>query len=159
MARPLELTWDELNAAAAADALGHARMCRQRPVVPVAAQCRACRGVPAPCAHAEWSGVPLVGARAGGRSTRDAVEIVCEGADRGSEPDHPEPMHFARSLPLAKALHRDTLLALRMNGEPLTPSHGFPVRLLVPGWYGVASVKWLTRLEASASRSAAIFRR
>ena len=66
-----------------------------------------------------------------------------------SRPDHPEPMHFARGLPLAKALHRDTLLALRMNGEPLTPSHGFPLRLLVPGWYGVASVKWLTRLEAS----------
>src|SRR5262249_19623321 len=46
-----------------------------------------------------------------------------------------------------KALHRDTLLALRMNGEPLTPSHGFPVRLLVPGWYGVASVKWLTKID------------
>jgi len=78
----------------------------------------------------------------------DAVEIVCTGADCGTEPDHPEPMHFARGLPLAKALHRDTLLALRMNGEPLTPSHGAPLRLLVPGWYGVASVKWLTRLEA-----------
>jgi DMSO/TMAO reductase YedYZ molybdopterin-dependent catalytic subunit len=78
-----------------------------------------------------------------------AVEIVCTGADRGTEPDHPEPMNFARGLPLAKARHRDTLVALRMNGEPLTPSHGFPARLLVPGWYGVASVKWLTRLEAS----------
>jgi DMSO/TMAO reductase YedYZ molybdopterin-dependent catalytic subunit len=79
----------------------------------------------------------------------DTVEIVCTGADRGTEPDHPELMNFARGLPLAKARHRDTLIALRMNGEPLTPSHGFPARLLVPGWYGVASVKWLTRLEAS----------
>jgi hypothetical protein len=48
---------------------------------------------------------------------------------------------------LAKALHPDTLLAYRMNGEPLTASHGYPVRLFVPGWYGVASVKWLRRIE------------
>jgi DMSO/TMAO reductase YedYZ molybdopterin-dependent catalytic subunit len=100
-------------------------------------------------AHGEWSGVPLsaildlAGIEAG------AVEIVCTGADRGTEPDHPEPMNFARGLPLTKARHRDTIVALRMNGEPLTPSHGFPARLLVPGWYGVASVKWLTRLDAS----------
>jgi hypothetical protein len=55
-------------------------------------------------------------------------------------------MAFARSLPLAKALHPDTLLAYRMNGEPLEPDHGYPLRLFVPGWYGVASVKWLTRV-------------
>ena len=48
---------------------------------------------------------------------------------------------------MAKALHPDTLLAFRMNGEPLTRSHGAPVRLIVPGWYGVCSVKWITRLE------------
>ena len=57
-------------------------------------------------------------------------------------------MNFARSLPLDKALHPDTLLAYRMNGEVLAPSHGFPLRLFVPGWYGVASVKWLRRIEA-----------
>src|SRR5262249_37674052 len=67
--------------------------------------------------------------------------------DVGSEADHPEPMNFARGLPLAKALDPDTLLAFRMNGELLEPSHGFPVRLIVPGWYGVASVKWLRRIE------------
>jgi hypothetical protein len=59
-------------------------------------------------------------------------------------------MNFARSLPLAKALDRDTLLVTRMNGELLTPNHGAPLRLFVPGWYGVASVKWLSRLEAVA---------
>jgi DMSO/TMAO reductase YedYZ molybdopterin-dependent catalytic subunit len=97
--------------------------------------------------HAEWTGVPLrvVLERAGVRP--GAVEVLCEGLDRGGEPDHPEPMPFARSLPLAKALHPDTLLATQMNGEPLEPSHGFPVRLFVPGWYGVASVKWLGRIE------------
>src|SRR5262249_8092947 len=67
--------------------------------------------------------------------------------DRGSEADHPEEMAFARSLPLDKALAADTLLAYRMNGEPLEPDHGYPLRLFVPGWYGVASVKWLQRIE------------
>jgi hypothetical protein len=57
-------------------------------------------------------------------------------------------MHFARSLPLEKALDPDTLLVYRMNGEVLEPRHGFPLRLFVPGWYGVASVKWLSRIDA-----------
>jgi hypothetical protein len=76
------------------------------------------------------------------------LEIVFEAHDRGSEADHPEPMNFARSLPLDKAMHPDTLLVYRMNGELLEPTHGFPLRLLVPGWYGVASVKWLRGIEA-----------
>ena len=60
------------------------------------------------------------------------TEVVFTGADG-----------FERALPLAVALHPDTLLATHMNGRPLTPEHGAPVRLVVPGWYGVASVKWL----------------
>jgi len=97
--------------------------------------------------HAEWTGVPLslVLQRVGIK--RDAVEVLFEGTDQGCEPDHPEPMHFARSLPLAKALDPDTLLATRMNGELLDANHGYPLRLFVPGWYGVASVKWLRRIE------------
>lgn len=98
--------------------------------------------------HAEWTGVPVRTLVDQCGLKPNATEIVFEGADRGSESDHPEPMHFARSLPLAKALHPDTLLAMRMNGETLEPIHGFPVRLFVPGWYGVASVKWLTRIRA-----------
>ncbi len=97
--------------------------------------------------HAEWTGVPLRRVLEKAKIRPGTVEIMFEGADRGTEPDHPEPMYFARSLPLAKALELDTLLALRMNGEVLEPSHGYPVRLLVPGWYGVASVKWLRRIE------------
>ena len=73
--------------------------------------------------------------------------MLFEGADTGTEHDHPEPMPFERSLPLAKALHPDTLLVSRMNGELLEPPHGYPLRLLVPGWYGVASVKWLRRID------------
>jgi DMSO/TMAO reductase YedYZ molybdopterin-dependent catalytic subunit len=100
--------------------------------------------------HAEWTGVPLrdVLERAGLKP--GTVEVLFEGADSGTEPDHPEVMPFQRSLPLAKALDPDTLLAYRMNGEPLEPIHGFPLRLFVPGWYGVASVKWLTRMTAVA---------
>jgi hypothetical protein len=77
---------------------------------------------------------------------REAQEVLFEGADRGSEADHPEPMNFARSLPLDKALHPETLLVHHMNGELLEPNHGAPLRLFVPGWYGVASVKWLQRI-------------
>jgi len=97
--------------------------------------------------HAEWTGVPLSVVLIHSSLEGDAVEVLFEGADVGSEPDHPTSMPFARSLPLAKALHPDTLLAYRMNGEILDPIHGYPVRLFVPGWYGVASVKWLRRIE------------
>jgi DMSO/TMAO reductase YedYZ molybdopterin-dependent catalytic subunit len=100
--------------------------------------------------HAEWTGVPLASVLERVDLRPETREILFEGADRGTEPDRPEPMHFARSLPLAKALHPDTLLAYRMNGELLTPNHGFPLRLFVPGWYGVASVKWLRSIEAIA---------
>ncbi|SEU31859.1 sulfite oxidase [Stigmatella erecta] len=90
---------------------------------------------------AVWGGVPLAQVLQQAGVKPEAVELLVEGADgEGSR-------RFARALPLAKALHPDTLLALEMNGAPLTRAHGAPVRLLVPGWYGMASVKWVTRLE------------
>ncbi len=98
--------------------------------------------------HAEWTGVPVKVLLERAKLKPETIEILFEGADRGTEPDHPEPMPFARSLPLEKALHPDTLLAYRMNGELLEPIHGAPLRLFVPGWYGVASVKWLSRIAA-----------
>ncbi|MCI0742264.1 MAG: sulfite oxidase [Gemmataceae bacterium] len=98
--------------------------------------------------HAEWTGAPLRIILEQANLKPETLEIVFEGMDEGSEPDHLDTMHFARSLPLEKALDPDTLLATRMNGEPLEPIHGFPVRLLVPGWYGVASVKWLHKIDA-----------
>jgi DMSO/TMAO reductase YedYZ molybdopterin-dependent catalytic subunit len=97
--------------------------------------------------HAEWTGVPLRVVLQESGLLPQAKEVLFEGADHGSESDHPDDMHFARSLPLAKALSPDTLLVYRMNGEALEPRHGFPLRLFVPGWYGVASVKWLRRIE------------
>lgn len=72
----------------------------------------------------------------------DAVELVFSGADQGEH-------RFERSLPLEVALADDTILAYEMNGAPLEPEHGAPVRLVVPGWYGIASVKWLVGIRAS----------
>jgi len=97
--------------------------------------------------HAEWTGVPLCLLLEEAGLRPEALEVVAQGADRGAEPGRLEEIAFARSLPLVKALHPETLVALRMNGEPLDRDHGFPARLLVPGWFGVASVKWLTRIE------------
>lgn len=98
--------------------------------------------------HAEWTGVPVRALLERSGLTASAIDILFEGADQGTEPDHPEVMPFARSLPLDKAIHPDTLLATRMNGELLNEVHGAPLRLFVPGWYGVASVKWLKRIVA-----------
>jgi DMSO/TMAO reductase YedYZ molybdopterin-dependent catalytic subunit len=97
--------------------------------------------------HAEWTGVPVRDVLEQSGISPGAVEVLFEGADVGTESDHPEPMPFARSLPLDKALHPDTLLVYRMNGDLLEPAHGYPLRLFVPGWYGVAAVKWLQRIE------------
>jgi DMSO/TMAO reductase YedYZ molybdopterin-dependent catalytic subunit len=97
--------------------------------------------------NAEWTGVPLsiLLERAGVRS--NAIEIVLEGADRGKLDDPKSPrgeINFARSIPIEKA--SDVLLAYKMNGEELPSENGFPVRAIVPGWYAVASVKWLQRI-------------
>jgi DMSO/TMAO reductase YedYZ molybdopterin-dependent catalytic subunit len=72
----------------------------------------------------------------------EAIEVVFTGADQG-EVEPGRVTRFARSLPLDVARHPDILLAWAMNGEPLPLQHGFPLRLIVPRWYGVASVKWL----------------
>jgi DMSO/TMAO reductase YedYZ molybdopterin-dependent catalytic subunit len=98
-------------------------------------------------AHAEWTGVSVARLLTMAGVGPGARDVVFEGADRGLEAGHPEPIGFSRSLPLSKAMHPDTLIALRMNGQPLEPNHGAPARLFVPGWYGVASVKWLRRIR------------
>jgi sulfane dehydrogenase subunit SoxC len=73
-----------------------------------------------------------------------AVEVLFSGLDRGVEEEVEQ--SYQRSLPLAEALRDDVLLAYELNGVPLPPQHGFPLRLLVPGWYGMTSVKWLERI-------------
>ena len=99
--------------------------------------------------NAEWTGVRLSDVLDLAGIKANAVEVVLEGADSGEikkEPLSPGKINYARSLPLAKALDREVLLAYRMNGEPLSPAHGYPLRAVVSGWYGMASVKWVTRL-------------
>jgi DMSO/TMAO reductase YedYZ molybdopterin-dependent catalytic subunit len=98
---------------------------------------------------AEWTGVPLVEVldRAGVRP--DARELVFRGAD-GGPVEGRGTIAFERSLAVDTARESQAVLAYAMNGEPLPIQHGYPVRLIVPSWYGVASVKWLTSIEAIA---------
>src|SRR5882672_9632195 len=101
--------------------------------------------------NAEWTGVPLRALLERAGLARDACEIVLEGADRGTpkeEPVPPVPISYTWSLPRAKALRSEVLIAYQMNGRELPRDHGFPVRAIVPGHYGMASVKWLTGIQA-----------
>jgi DMSO/TMAO reductase YedYZ molybdopterin-dependent catalytic subunit len=97
---------------------------------------------------AEWTGVLLSALLDRSIPKPNALEVVLEGGDCGIFEDPKSPpgeLKFARSIPLEKA-RRDVLLAYKMNGEDLLPEHGFPLRAIVPGWYAMASVKWLQRI-------------
>jgi DMSO/TMAO reductase YedYZ molybdopterin-dependent catalytic subunit len=93
---------------------------------------------------AQWTGTPLAALLAEAGVADDAVEVVFTGLDRGVEGDVEQ--DYARALPLADALRDEVLLAWEMNGAPLLPQHGFPLRMVVPGWYGMTNVKWLSRI-------------
>ncbi|MGH3328374.1 MAG: sulfite oxidase [Streptomycetales bacterium] len=98
---------------------------------------------------AVWTGTPLAGLLREARPDDHAVEVLFTGADHGIE--RGEEQDYARSMSLQEAMRDEVLLAYEMNGAPLPPQHGFPLRLVVPGWYGMAQVKWLheiTLLEA-----------
>lgn len=120
--------------------------------------------------NARWTGTPLRDllrqAEPGARGT----EVVFWGADRGpvtirdnsgvtvaGGPALTITEQFARSMSLAEAMAPENLLCFEMNGETLPRDHGFPVRLIAPGWYGVANVKWLTRIEITDQRYAGRF--
>jgi DMSO/TMAO reductase YedYZ molybdopterin-dependent catalytic subunit len=93
--------------------------------------------------NGRWTGVRLVDVLKKAGYDAGAREVLFNGADVpiGTMPD------FMRAIPLAKAIHPDTLLAFEMNGQPLTASHGFPLRVVAPGWAGDNWVKWLTNIE------------
>lgn len=97
---------------------------------------------------AEWTGTSLGPILEEAGLKDDAVELVFTGADRGvqKETEH----DYERSLSIADAMRDEVLLAYEINGQPLPPQHGYPLRLLVPGWYGMTSVKWLARITAVA---------
>ena len=110
---------------------------------------------------AKWKGVPLPAllSRAGLRDT--TKEVLFEGADIGDEEEEGQTVRlgYARSLPVADATSEETIAAYEMNGEPIRPVHGYPVRLIAPRWYGMASVKWLTRIEALEQPYTGFFQR
>jgi DMSO/TMAO reductase YedYZ molybdopterin-dependent catalytic subunit len=142
--RPLTLTLDQIKA-------------RPRREVVYTLECSGNHGFPfmvGGIGTARWAGTPLApvleeaGIREGG------IEVVFHGADTGEEQirDVKVQSAFARSLSVADATRPEMLLCYEMNGEPLPRENGFPVRLIAPGWYGVANVKWLSRIEVLDTR-------
>jgi sulfane dehydrogenase subunit SoxC len=93
---------------------------------------------------ADWTGTPLAPLLREAGLDGAAVEVVFTGADHGIERGVEQ--DYQRSLPVAEALREEVLLAYEMNGAPLPPQHGAPLRLVVPGWYGMAHVKWLREI-------------
>ena len=97
-------------------------------------------------ATAEWTGAPLRPLLEEAGIGDQAAEVLFTGLDRGVQGE--EVQYYQRSLSVEEASREEVLLAYEMNGEPLQPQHGYPLRLIVPGWYGMASVKWLDRIDA-----------
>ncbi|HKA07208.1 MAG TPA: sulfite oxidase [Gemmataceae bacterium] len=146
--KPLELTYEDLaklpsrSLTATIECAGNGRV-HLTPPVPGLQWGQGAVG------NAKWDGIPLAAILEKVGVKNAAVEVILEGADTGqinTDPRSPGPIHFARSLPLDKAKKDEVLLALQMNGESLTPSHGYPLRAVVGGWYGMASIKWLSRI-------------
>jgi DMSO/TMAO reductase YedYZ molybdopterin-dependent catalytic subunit len=147
VAKPLELTLEEIKK-------------RPRRTIPVTMECAgngrallAPRRISQPwlleaIGNAEWTGTPLRSILQEAGVSADAAEIVFTALDQGVEGDQVQ--HYQRSLTVDEAIRDEVLLVYEMNGEPLPPQHGYPLRLLKPGWYGMASVKWLDRIEAVA---------
>jgi DMSO/TMAO reductase YedYZ molybdopterin-dependent catalytic subunit len=151
--RPFELSYDELSKmelrtiAATLECAGNNRIFLEPKVKGVQ------WGLGA-VGNASWTGVPLSAILDRAKLKANAIEIILEGADEGEVDKSPTPagkISFCRSLPMNKA-RADVLLAYQMNGEKLSATHGFPLRAIVPGWYAMASVKWLRRIIVTNKR-------
>ena len=146
--RPLELTLDALRArpvetrAVTLECAGNGRALFSPPVPASQPWLMEAIGT------AEWTGTPLAPLLRDAGVHPDGLEIVFTGLDRGVQGgvEHT----YERSLPVADALRDDVLLAYEINGEPLPPQHGFPLRVIVPGWYGMTHVKWLAEISVVA---------
>jgi DMSO/TMAO reductase YedYZ molybdopterin-dependent catalytic subunit len=145
VAQPLMLSLTDLNA-------------RERQEVTFTMECSGNTGLPfftGGVGNAMWTGTPLAPLLDEAGVLEEGIEVVFWGADRGEQTWRDEitvTEQFARSMALPDALDAGALLVYEMNGAPLPAAHGFPLRLIVPGWYGVANVKWLTRIEVMDRR-------
>lgn len=142
--RPLTLSLEDLHA-------------RPRQEVAFTLECSGNHGPPfftGGVGNATWAGTPLAPLLAEAGVLAEGIEVVFWGTDAGPQEVGGAPVteEFARSLSLADAADPNVLLCYEMNGAPLPPEHGAPVRLLAPGWYGVANVKWLRRIEVLDTR-------
>ena len=99
--------------------------------------------------NALWSGVFLSHLLQQAEVKPQAAYVIFYGADSGGGDDLPAGTHYARAIPLGKAVSDSSILAYEMNGSPLPVEHGFPLRAIIGGWYGMDSVKWLTRIEVT----------
>jgi DMSO/TMAO reductase YedYZ molybdopterin-dependent catalytic subunit len=130
---------------------------RPRQEVVFTLECSGNHGLPgfsAGVGTATWAGTPLAPLLQEAGVVDQGIEVVFFGSDAGEEEVRGIKMkqHFARSLSLADAMDPNHLLCYEMNGEPLPQPHGFPLRLIAPGWYGIANVKWLQRIEVRETR-------
>jgi DMSO/TMAO reductase YedYZ molybdopterin-dependent catalytic subunit len=142
--RPLSLTLREIRA-------------RPRQEVTFTLECSGNHGFPwflGGIGTARWAGTPLAAVLAEAGVLEKGIEVVFFGDDAGEEVvrEIKMPQHFARSMSLADAMNPNNLLCYEMNGAPLPPANGFPLRLIAPGWYGIANVKWLRRIEVRETR-------
>ncbi len=144
VARPLTFTLDQLKA-------------RPRQETDFTLECSGNNGLPffwGGVGNATWAGTPLASVLEEAGVQEEGIEVVFHGHDAGDIEvrDIAMTQHFARSMSLEDAMNPDNLLVYEMNGEPLPQANGFPVRLIAPGWYGIANVKWLDRIEIIPTR-------
>jgi DMSO/TMAO reductase YedYZ molybdopterin-dependent catalytic subunit len=142
--QPMTLTLDDLKA-------------RPRQEVTFTLECSGNNGLPfltGAVGNATWAGTPLAPLLQEAGVLDQGIEVVFFGSDMGTEEvrEIKMPQHFARSMSVADAMDPKNLLCYEMNGEALPQMHGFPVRLIVPGWYGIANVKWLQRIQVLPTR-------
>ena len=142
--RPLSLTLSDIKA-------------RQKQEEIFTLECSGNHGFPTftgAVGNAKWGGTPLAPILEEAGVLENGVEVIFFGSDEGEEEVRKIKMrqNFARSLSISDAMRPTNLLCYEMNEEPLTSPHGFPLRLIVPGWYGIANVKWLKRIEIRDTR-------
>jgi DMSO/TMAO reductase YedYZ molybdopterin-dependent catalytic subunit len=130
--KSLEFSYDDLSG-------------QPRKILPVTLECAENPAGGGLVSHAEWSGVPLAALIERARPSSQSNFVRLGGADG-----------FSRNIPIEKAMHPDSLIAFSMNGEKLPTNHGFPLRAVIPGWYGMDSVKWLRSIEVRREEEAGL---